>query len=84
MPLALLVRAPLAGVAQPVQVVVAVAGLRLPLGSWSLPATLMVTGVSAGVVALSSPATGGALVAMGVTLMVTLAVSQALRVSQIW
>ncbi len=84
MPLALLVRVPLVGVAQPVQVVVAVAGLRLPLGSVSLAATLMVTGVAAGVVAVSSPATGGALVATGVTLMVTLAVSQALRVSQIW
>ncbi len=84
MPLALLVRVPLVGVAQPVQVVVAVAGLRLPLGSVSLAATLMVTGVAAGVVAVSSPATGGALVATGVTLMVTLAVSQALSVSQIW
>ncbi len=62
MPLALLVRVPLVGVAQPVQVVVAVAGLRLPLGSVSLAATLMVTGVAAGVVAVSSPATGGALV----------------------
>ena len=66
MPLALLVRVPLVGVVQPVQVVVAVAGLRLPLGSWSLPATLMVTGVSAGVVAVSSPASGGALGATGV------------------
>ena len=78
MPSPLLVTEPLAGAVT----TIAVLGSRFPSASVSLATTSTVTGVSSGVVALSSLATGGSLV--GVTSTETVAGSQAPSVSQIW
>ena len=58
------------------------AGNRLPSGSWSLASTVTPTGVSSGVNAASSTATGGSLTSSTVT--VTVAVPQAPSGSQYW
>ena len=60
----------------------AVLGSRFPSTSVSLATTSTTTGVSSGVVALSSLATGGSFT--GVTSIVAVAVSQAPWVSQAW
>ena len=78
MPFPLEVAVPLAGWA----VMGTLAGLMLPSGSVSLPATSKVAGVSSGVVAVSTLATGGS--GRSATETVTLALAHRLLVSQIW